>query len=280
MDVPVSLTDGVDGGTIRQNFGALKNSGFEVNLNADVLRAKDFSWNLGGNITLNTNEIVKIGDEFVDGTKIRREGEAYDTFWGRVWAGVNPANGNPMWFDENNNLTESLANAEFRITGTAEPDFYGGITSLINYKALTLNALFSYSYGGKVYNSAGFITDSDGAFANVNQSRKQLDRWQQPGDVSPNPRRVSGGNNNSNAASTRYLEDGSYLRLRTVNLAYNLPSKFTDQIGLSSIRMYVQGQNLLTWTEATYDPEQVFQGTAFFVYPNSRTYSFGVDVQF
>ena len=280
LDVPVSLTDGVNGGTIRQNFGALKNSGFEVNLNAEVLRAKDFSWNLGGNITLNTNEIVKIGDEFVDGTKIRREGEAYDTFWRRVWAGVNPANGNPMWLDENDNLTENSALAELQITGTAEPDFYGGLSSLIKYKQLSLNTLFSYSYGGKVYNSAGFITDSDGAFSNVNQSRKQLDRWQNPGDVSPNPRRVAGGNNNSNSASTRYLEDGSYLRLRTAVLSYDLSSKFTDQIGLTGLRLYLQGQNLLTWTEATFDPEQVFQGTAFFVYPNSKTYSFGVDVQF
>lgn len=231
-------------------------------------------------ILLNTNEIVKIGDEFVDGTKIRREGEAYDTFWRRVWAGVNPANGNPMWLDENDNLTENSALAELQITGTAEPDFYGGLSSLIKYKQLSLNALFSYSYGGKVYNNAGFITDSDGAFSNVNQSRKQLDRWQNPGDVSPNPRRVAGGNNNSNSASTRYLEDGSYLRLRTAVLSYDLSSKFTDQIGLTGLRLYLQGQNLLTWTEATFDPEQVFQGTAFFVYPNSKTYSFGVDVQF
>ncbi len=280
LDVPVSLTDGVSGGTIRQNFGALKNSGFEVNLNAEVLRAKDFSWNLGGNITLNTNELVKIGDEFEDGTKIRREGEAYDTFYMPVWAGVNPANGNPMWFDENNNLTESYANAEFQITGNAEPDFYGGFTSLITYKGLALNALFSYSYGGELYNNVGRISDTDGGFSNINQSRKQLDRWQQPGDVSPNPRRIQGGNNSSNSFSSRYLEDGSYLRLRTLNLAYNLPSKFTDQLGLSTVRLYLQGQNLVTWTEATYDPEQILNGTSWFVYPNARTYSFGVDVQF
>jgi hypothetical protein len=185
-----------------------------------------------------------------------------------------------MWFDENNNLTENSALAEQRIVGTAEPDFYGGFSSIMTYKGLTLNALFSYSYGGKVYNSAGFITDSDGGFANINQSREQLERWQQPGDVSPNPRRIAGGNNNSTASSTRYLEDGSFLRLRTLNLSYNLPSKFMDQLGLSSMRFYVQGQNLLTWTEATHDPEQVFQGTNFFAYPNSKTYSFGVDVQF
>ena len=280
LDVPVSLTVGVNGGTIRQNFGALKNSGFEVALNADIIRGDGFNFSVNCNITLNDNEITKIGDEYVDGTKIRREGLSYDTFYRRVWAGVNTADGTPMWYDENNNITGNSANAELRTVGTAEPDFYGGFSTIFGYKGITLNALFSYSYGGKIYNSAGFITDSDGGFANINQSRSQLDRWQQPGDVSPNPQRLSGGNNNSTAASTRYLEDGSFLRLRTLNLSYSLPSRFIEQIGLSSLRFYVQGQNLLTWTEATHDPEQVFQGVNFFVYPNSRTYSFGVDVQF
>ncbi|MDB4304049.1 SusC/RagA family TonB-linked outer membrane protein, partial [Desulfosarcina sp.] len=280
LDVPISLTNGVNGGTIRQNFGAMKNSGFEFALRADVIRSNDVTWSVNGNITLNTNEITRIDSEFDDGTKIRREGEAYDTFWMPVWAGVNPANGNPMWYDENDNLTQNYADAEYRITGTAEPEFFGGFGSTLRWKALSLNALFTYSYGNEIYNNAARIIASDGAFSNINQNREQLDRWQQPGDLSPNPRRLQGGNNNSNEFSSRWLEDGSFLRLRTVNLSYELPSKYLDQLGFTGIRMYVQGQNLLTFTEFTMDPEQAIQGTSFFIYPNSKTISVGLDLQF
>lgn len=280
LDVPVSLTDGVAGGSTRQNFGAMKNSGFEFKVDANIINTDDISWSVNGNITFNTNEITKLVDEFDDGTKIRREGEAYDTFWMPVWAGVNPANGNPMWFDENNELTEDYASAEFRTNGTAEPDFYGGFGTIFSWRGLAVNALFTYSYGNKIYNNASRIYSSDGAFSNINQNRDQLDRWQQPGDIAPNPRRVTGGNNNSNAFSTRWLEDGSFLRLRTVTLSYDLAGDILDQLGFSGIRVYAQGQNLLTFTEFTMDPEQAIQGTSFFIYPNAKTISLGVDLQF
>jgi TonB-dependent starch-binding outer membrane protein SusC len=280
MFVPLSLTSGIS--YALQNVGSMLNKGIEAQISADIVKT-DFLWNVDINITSNKNKVLKLneGEDIVDGTKIRREGEAFETFYMARWAGVNPATGAPMWYDENMNVVEDYTMADKVIVGTADPKFYGGFTNSFGYKGLTLSVMFYYQYGNKIYNSVSRISESDGAFSGWNQDRKQLDRWQQPGDVSPNPRRINGNSSQSNQMSTRWLEDGSYLRLKNITLSYNIPGPLIQKAKIASLRIYVMGTNL--WTKTNYsglDPEQALNGTSWFVYPNSRTITFGLDLGF
>ena len=276
--LPITRTTGLN--SRYENIGSMANKGIEASINADVVRT-EFVWNVDFKISHNKNEILELYQEIVDGTKIRREGEAYETFYMAKWAGVNPATGHAMWYDEDGNLVESYTSADKEIVGIADPKFYGSFTNGFEYKGISLTAMLYYQYGNKIYNSVSRITESDGAFAGFNQDDKQLDRWQQPGDYTTNPQRVSGNATSSNQMSTRWLEDGSYLRLRDVTLAYTLPSEIVKKAYLTNLRIYVQGTNLWTKTNFTgIDPEQTLNGTTWFVHPNTKTYTVGINVGF
>ncbi|WP_452221344.1 SusC/RagA family TonB-linked outer membrane protein [Lacinutrix salivirga] len=264
------------------NEGDFKNSGFEGQLSYDVIRAENTRWTLGGNITILENEVTKVtkDTEGPDGIYIREVGEAWNTFYLERWAGVDPATGSPMWLDENNNITFTYSEASREKVGSANPDFYGGFFSNLSYKNWEFNAAFSYQVGNKIFNNTSRITNSDGAFSGFNQSREQLDRWQNPGDVSENPIRIVGNPSQSNQRSTRWLEDGDFLRLKNLSVAYNLPNSLTDKSFLNSARIYVQGTNILTISSFNGDPEQSINGQHWFVYPNAQTVSIGLDVSF
>ena len=150
--------------------------------------------------------------------------------------------------DKDDNVVFRKADADRVIVGTADPDFAGGFSSVMSYKGFTLNAFFSFVYGNKLYDDTYRILNSDGAFSGFNQSIDQLDRWTTPGQITDTPKRINGNSSESNERSTRNLYDGSYLRLKNLQLGYNLPASLIKQVGLSGVRVYVQGQNLLTWT--------------------------------
>jgi TonB-linked SusC/RagA family outer membrane protein len=278
--VPLSRTSGFN--SALQNVGSMSNRGIEFDLNADIVKS-DFLWNVNINMTHNKNEILKLfnGEDIITGTKIRREGEAFNTFYMPKWAGVNPATGHAMWYDKDMNVVEDYTKADKVIVGTSDPKFYGGLTNTIGYKGLTLSVMLYLQYGNKLYNSVSRILESDGAFSVWNQDKKQLDRWQKPGDVSSNPKRVDGNATQSNQMSTRWLEDGSYLRLRNVTLSYSVPQILVQKAKITSLRIYVTGTNL--WTKTNYsglDPEQAVDGTSWFVYPNTRTFTAGIELGF
>ncbi len=279
--VPVSRTSGFN--EALRNVGSMQNQGMEFAFSAVAVKSSGFNWNIDFNIAHNENEILALNnhEDIIDGTKIRREGEPFQTFYMPRWAGVNPATGEAMWYDENGNVTMNYNSAKDTTVGNADPKFYGGFTNVFEYKGFSLSIMFYYQYGNKIYNSVSRITESDGAFSGMNQDRKQLDRWQQPGDYSPNPRRVDGNSSNSNQLSTRWLEDGSYLRLKNITFAYNFPSQLMQKAKLNSLRLFVIGTNL--WTLTNYsglDPEQAINGTSWFVYPNTRTITFGLELGF
>ncbi len=264
------------------NEGDFVNKGIEVELSYHMIKTEDFNWTLGGNITFITNEVTRLasGTEGPDSFYTREVGEAWNTFFLERWAGVDVATGSPMWYDANDNITFNYSEASREKVGKADPDFYGGFSSDINYKNWVLSAALSYQYGNDIYNNTSRITNSDGAFSGFNQSREQLDRWQQPGDVSENPIRITGNGSQSNQRSTRWLEDGSYIRLRNVMLGYNLPKSLTDKTFLSGGRIYMQGTNLFTFTDFNGDPEQTLDGQHWFVYPNAKTVSLGINLSF
>ncbi|MDN5200068.1 TonB-dependent receptor [Fulvivirgaceae bacterium BMA10] len=283
LDVPISSTTGFTG--LLQNFGEMKNSGWEITLNADVINKGDFVWNTGFNITFLKNEVTKLNEEFIDGSKLRRQGEDFQSFYMWEWAGVNPDDGAPLWYTDSTRTetTSNISEAErFLIGKSATPDFFGGFNNTLSYKGLSLSFQFNYSIGNYVYDATAWVIQGDGRFTPRSQSTLVLDRWQQPGDITNVPRFSWGNRSSSNQRnSTRYLYDASHIRLRNITLSYNLPSTLTDKLNLRSLRVYSTATNLWTWTrdgDLYLDPEQQINGVANGVVPNVKTIAFGIDI--
>jgi len=216
---------------------------------------------------------------------IRRVGEDFQSIYTRLWAGVDPATGNPLWYIDGTKkqTTTDVTQAQRAIIGSTSPKGFGGFSSLFTYKNFTLDAEFTYQYGNLVYDNWGFLTWSDGFLPNLNRIQKQLKRWQKPGDITDVPKYVYGGAMNSNSESSRWYYKGDFIRLRDLTLSYDLPRKVVDRIKMSSAHFYVRGSNL--WTHAfddniTFDPEQPINGTNDFQILIQRTISLGVSLGF
>lgn len=270
------------------NIGAVRNKGFELSLDAQVLKDTPFKWNLGFNYSLNRNKIVELyqGKDVISSWQIRREGEDINTFYLRKWAGVDPDNGDPLWEKVNEDDTVTTTNnyneATLQVVGKATPDFTGSINSTMQYKDFTLSMNWNFVVGNDVYHYRENF-DSNGAYPTYNQMVPMDDwvRWEKPGDIATHPRLVDGGNLNSQRNSSRYLEDGSYIRLRNIQLSYRLPDKFLSKIGLKSTSIYVSGDNLLTFTKYPgRDPEVGESGEDTYSYPNIRKIVFGLNINF
>ncbi|MGJ5641122.1 SusC/RagA family TonB-linked outer membrane protein [Formosa sp. S-31] len=275
-----------------ENIGGVKNSGFDVSFDADIIQGSDFNWNVGFNIGINKNEVTELfeTDELPKGRKIWKVGENADSWYMRKWAGVHPGDGNPLWEvvdPETGDIsyTSDYASATVQFLGKAStPDFVGGFNSSWSYKGLSLTANFDFSKGGYIYNSSRELFDSDGLYPTFNQMvlNNGWSRWEQPGDKATHPRAVQGGNNNSNKPSSRYLEDGSYLRMRNITLSYNLPQSILDHLKLSNINVYLSGDNLFTITNYSgVDPSVGgLGGEASLSYPVPKRYVVGLNVSF
>ena len=285
LDRPISRTTGFD--AITQNFGAMRNNGIEITLNADVIRRSDFTLSLGGNITFLKNRITKLDEDIIDVTKIRREGLDFQTFYLYEWAGVNSQDGTPQWFTDSTQteLTGNINNAERFISGrSATPDFFGGLNADIAWKGLYMNAQFSYSWGNYLYDEEARFLQGDGALTPRSQTNLNLARWQNPGDVTEVPYFRWGGNNNSNVGNmTRWLYDGSYLRLRNFTLGYRLPVDIVNKMNVRAANIYLRGTNLWTYTkdkDLYLDPEASINGVVASPVPNIKTITFGLDLGF
>jgi len=280
LNRPLSATTGFTSSL--QNLGEMRNQGLEVTLNAGILSNTEFKWNIDFNISFNRNEILELADttEIPNGIQIWRVGEPVRSWFMQQWAGVNPADGTPLWF-AGEGVTGDWNNAPEIIVGNAEPDFISGITHNFSYRNFTLSAFFYLVQGHEVYDGTRFFLDADGDNFGQNHPADAVNRWRQPGDIAERPEAKFGGNNLANETSTRYLYDGSYIRLRNLVLAYNFPRTWLETIKLGSVRMYAQGQNLWTYTDYPgWDPEMSETGFEFFRYPQGKVYTFGVDVGF
>lgn len=284
LDRPISRTTGFS--SLTQNFGAMRNSGIELTLNAYLVQSKDFQLSIGGNISFLKNEITRLDEEIIDGTKIRREGLDFQSYYLYQWAGVNPDDGKPQWYtdDSKTEVTGNFSEAVRVVDKSATPDFFGGFNLNASFKGLTLDGQLSFSWGNYLYDTEARFLQGDGALTPRSQTSLNLARWRQPGDITDVPYFRWGGNNNSNAdAMTRWLFDGSYVRLRNLTLSYNLPTNTLSGIGLSSIRAYVRGTNLVTFVKDDrlyHDPEASINGVISSPVPNLKTISFGLDLGF
>jgi len=282
--------------SILENIGSVNNRGVELTLNTQNLTGR-FKWETSFNIAHNRNKVTRLNgnDKFASPGALQPVGlgEDMDKWYMRIWAGVDPANGDPLWekvvTDQDGKQTITVTNsynqATLQYTGTsAAPKFTGGILNTFSYKGFSLSAFFNFVSGNYVYNNSRQFFDSDGLYDSYNQMvlADGWNRWKQPGDKATHPKPLLGGNKSSNQPSSRYLEDGSYIRLRNVRLAYDLPKDLLSRISISTIRVFVSGDNL--WTATGFsgmDPEvDLSSGESGTKYPVSRKILFGVNVEF
>jgi TonB-linked SusC/RagA family outer membrane protein len=259
FDVPLPLSTGNT--TQTRNIGSMYNRGYEMELRLVPVKTKSFSWAITLNATTFKNRITKMPaetPEVIDGTKKLRVGTSIYDYWLRDWYGVNPANGdgeyratalvatNTRITETGDTVTTSQNNARFAYHGSAIPDLVGAFTNEISYKGFTLSAQFIYQVGGKIYEgsyAALMASAGYGAAKHVDI----LKRWQNPGDITSVPRADVARSVDFNAASSRWLIDGSSINLRNINLSYTLPSKFAKRMRIENLQVYASGENLALW---------------------------------
>ncbi|MGB0523169.1 MAG: SusC/RagA family TonB-linked outer membrane protein [Flammeovirgaceae bacterium] len=268
-----------------QNVGQIRNSGIEVSLNVTPINSGGFTWDINANFSYNKNEVIELADgqDIVSGTSIIREGEDINSNWVVPFVGVDPATGDALYRDINGNVTNVYNANDARVTGTRTAPYFGGFTNKFRYKGFEFIAFFNWVSGNDVFNNERINIENPNFFVD-GMSSNLLNAWQEPGQVTdvPRIRTINGLTTNPfQSNSSRYIEDGSYIRLRNVQLSYTLPAATVQKIGLSNVRVYVQGQNLWTSTAFTgADPEKndgFFLGA---VYPALRTYTVGLNVGF
>ncbi len=278
--------------TQTRNVGEMENKGFELVINSENL-VGDLKWTTSFNIARNINKVTNIQGQVIQGDFLNRavEGEPIGVFYGPKYAGVNPDNGDALYYVRNANgeleTTNDYNAATYMVLGNPNPDYIGGITNTFSYKGIDFSFLFQGVFGNDVYNGGGKFMSANGDFFD-NQTKDQLGRWRNPGDITDIPQaRLYGAN--GTGESSRYLSDASYVRLKTITLGYNLPSSIISRAKLSKVRVYVSGQNILTFTDYEgWDPEvnsdtyasNVNQGVDFYSAPQAKTITFGVNIGF
>ncbi|MCB4800121.1 TonB-dependent receptor [Neotamlana laminarinivorans] len=285
LDVPISPTTGFT--ELTQNFGSMKNSGLEITLNADIITKKDFKWSLGFNTTFLKNEITELVEDYTDGAYRRQVGQDFQSYYMYGWAGVDQTNGLPQYYTDatETTITNDIGEAERYLIGkSGTPEFYGGFNTSLSYKGFTLDANFMYSYGNDLFDSRARGSLGDGRLTPRSTATYLYEnRWVEGKTDALFPQFVWGGQSGSNQANvSRWVYDGSFIRLKDLTLAYNFPEKITSLVHLSSIRMYARGTNILTWTKHKglyIDPEQAIDGSYYGLTPAMKTVSLGIDVK-
>ena len=266
-----------------ENVGVMVNRGAEINASADVIRTNDFTWSLSANVSYNKNELKELYngvDEYVNSTTgIRFEvGHPVSEFYMNRYAGVNPANGEQLWYTKDGEITNEFREEDRVMTGkTFDTPWAGGFGTTLTWKGLSLSAQFSWLADRWVLNNDRYFEENNGSFSGYNQSKRLLyEGWKKPGDVTDIPRYGE-----IAQLDDRFLESTSFLRLKNVTLSYTLPQSWLRKSKFfTAARVYVQGQNLLTFTSFTgFDPE--YAGNRYLgVYPASRQFTIGAEVSF
>ena len=285
LDYPLSRTSGF--ASIRQNIGELSNTGYEIMLDGQIIRTSDFNFSLGVNIAHNTSEILDLGkdEEFINPGNNRiqhKVGESLYSFYLYDYAGVNPANGEGLWYNEAGDLTNKYSEARRFIAGSPEPKYVGGINTNISYKGLMLDVTLAFKLGHQVLVEEHRYLNSDGNFWLKNQTNNGLDWWTTPGQIAKNPKPVADNSSNSYYyRSTRHMYEGDYLRIKNVTLSYSLPANIVERIHLANLRVFASASNMYTFHSVEFfDPERGVEGGGFGIYPQTKKFSFGLEVSF
>ena len=287
--VPQPLSNPVT--SIRQNVGTLTNKGIELQLGGDVIRKKNFSWNILTNTSTVKNKITKLppSQPFItQGTKRLEVGQDIYQFYLRQYAGVDKTDGAALYYPTTTAttdlrtingevLTTNPNNARFEYSGTAIPDFFGSVNNTFSYKNLQLSFLVNYQVGGKFYDSnyAGLMGVSYGGSLH----KDALNAWTETNTESPFPRLDISSSGLFTSQSNRWLIDASYLTISNVNFSYKLPKKYISKVDLSNVRVFASGENLALFSKRKgLNPSESFNGLNSTTYTPSRTITFGLSV--
>jgi hypothetical protein len=277
LDRQLSRTSGFQ--SITNNLGKLRNQGIEVSLNGDVIRTKNFTWSLEANYTYNKNKLLDQNgqNDNINGLFINRVGQPINSFYVVRYAGVDPQNGDALYYKQDGKTTSNVYDPDDRvIIGPSDPTQFGGFSSSWNYKGIGLDVLFSYALGGYAYNNDRLNVENP-IYWFSGLSVAMLKEWQKPGDITDVPSAF----NDLHAETTRFIEKTDYLRLRNVMLSYSLPESILNKIKLRSVRVFAQGQNLYVWHNFLgYDPEVVTGVLGGAAYPQLKTVTFGLNIGF
>lgn len=306
--VPITGLTGVT--SMWQNIGKMRNTGLEISLGGDIIRTKDITWSMELNFGMNKNQLRDIyrqkdahGNMIVkpviigDGSNIAGSasrileiGEPVDTYYMPEWAGVDKKTGAPMWYmndtDGKKVTTTNYAKAEYYKVGSRSPKMFGGFSTSFSWRDLDVSALFGYAIGGRIYNYSRQEYDADGAYSDRNQMalQKSWKRWEKEGDEATHPVAKYNNTDGGNKASSRYLENSSFLKLRSLQIGYNIPVKVR---GIQNLRVSLTGENLFTITKYSgVDPElpassgSVMGSAGPAVYPSVQRFMLGINATF
>ncbi|MDW5288905.1 TonB-dependent receptor [Formosa sp. PL04] len=290
LNAPLPKSTGFDSAV--QNIGELQNKGIEfalttININKAVV------WSSTLNLSFNKSEVVSlVGQELYQGeiagrgyASLVKEGLPLATLYGYEYGGVDSATGNAYYINNAGEATFSPTADDRKVIGDPNPDFLYSFDNTITYKGFGLNIFLQGTQGNDMLNATKI--EAEGMLDPKNQSITVLDRWRNPGDETSIPKATWGSTDNSRI-STRFIEDASYLRFKTISLSYNFGSEFMDKLKMGSLKLYVTGENLFTITDYSgFDPEvnafggsNTVRGIDYGTYPQTRNLIFGVNVTF
>ncbi len=290
--VPLPISSGV----LQQdrNIGAMYNRGIEARVAVDLVRSRNFEWNVDINATSFANKITRMPggptDEIISGTKKLMEGRSIYDYWLRHWWGVNPADGRGLFFAQNttaatgiviigtDTLTTAHTNAKYIYSGTSIPSVFGSFTNNLKIGNFDLSVLLVYRLGGKIYDGTYGSLMSYSSWGS-SMHADQANRWTTPGQITNVPRMNPTEVASANAASTRWLISANYLNVRSVNVSYTLPKRLVDALTLSRLRIFAAAENLhMVYARKGMNVQQGFGGTTWNDYSPSRSITFGLNV--
>ncbi|CAN5244208.1 TonB-dependent receptor [soil metagenome] len=289
---PIPATTGF--GSFQGNIGTISNKGLELALTTVNVNRR-VNWSTTINVSRNINKVVSLADTLplfrgyqasgISNTNVVLPGHPLGTFWGLRFLGVDPATGDAIYDDINED--GEITPDDATVIGNAQPLFLGGITNRFSFGGFDLNIFFQFSYGNKMLNFSNTALLDAGEDLSNNQVVAALDRWRQPGDITSVPR-YEAGNTVNNWHSSRFLEDGSFLRLKNISLGYSIPNNYLGKVKIYSARVFASATNLLTFTNytggdpevSTLDGSTTAQGIDFFTLPQVRTMMVGINVTF
>lgn len=280
--------------SLNRNIGSIENRGLELTLYTKNYKTKSFQWNSSINLASNNNKVTTLPNdnaEIINGENIIRVDQPPYSFYLQQFAGVDPANGDALYYKngEGTTTTSDYSEAKRVIVGNPQPTWISGLTNEINYKGLAFSFTFIGEWGASIFNRGGVYQSSSADYFD-NQTSDQLNRWTKVGDVTMVPQARLYGQNGV-AQSTRYLQKADFIRLRNTMFSYNLPTSILGKLKLSNVRIFLSGVNLLTFTDYQgYDPESrndSFGGSTgfnlgndFYSAPQAKSTSLGLNINF
>ena len=291
LEYPIPISLGLPG--YYANIGSLMNNGCDITIGADILQTEDWYWNVSVMGSVLKNKVLALtgdGSEIITGNYLIREGEEINSFYMAKSAGVDPATGEQLyWAYKKDADGKMIAGSEYvtndatvaasskYLMGSRIPDLYGSVSSALKYKGFDLNLLFTYSIGGKVYDSV-YSMLMEPSFIGQTYHVNALRGWTTPGQITDVPRVTT---TTSTIACDRFLIDASYFAIKNIALGYTLPESLTSKAKIRSVRLFLAADSPWIFTHLKgMDPQASFSGSTSYTYTPNRTFTFGVDLKF